>query len=109
MKSRAAAPSFAVAVAMMFVVGAASGGFQTLAGAVVIRETEPMYVGRVMSLTMLSFAGFGLLGLPIGYLADVVGERWTLVGMGAAVCAIVLVLHLALIRAPAAVSHEAKS
>ena len=65
-------------------------------------ETEPVYVGRVMSLTMLSFAGFGLLGLPIGYLADRVGERLVLSGMGAAVCVIVIFLGVALRRAMAA-------
>lgn len=82
-------PTYATAVVMMFVLGAANGGFQTLSSAVVIRESDPVYVGRVMSLTMLAFAGFGLAGLPIGYLADVYGERATLFGMGGAVCAIV--------------------
>lgn len=83
-------PNFAVMVALMVGVGLLSGGFQTLAGAVIVRETEPMYVGRVMSLMMLSFAGFGLMGLPIGLLADALGERTTFAGMGVVVCLVVL-------------------
>ena len=65
---------------------------QTLAGAVIVRHTEPMYVGRIMSLMMLSFAGFGLMGLPIGAFADAFGERVTFVALGVAVSAVVLVL-----------------
>jgi MFS family permease len=85
----AVAPGFAAAAILMVVVGAASGGFQTLGGAVMVRETESRYVGRVMSLTMLSFAGFGLMGLPIGLLADAAGERVTLGVLGVVVCAVV--------------------
>jgi hypothetical protein len=38
------------------------------------------------------------LGLPIGALADALGERTALVGMGAVVCAIVLASWVALVR-----------
>jgi len=89
----AAAPSFFGLTVIVFVAGVFSGGFQTLAGAVIIRSTEPRYVGRVMSLTMLSFAGFGLMGLPIGYLADALGERTALAVMGLAVGSVVLWLR----------------
>jgi len=89
----ALAPSFFALACIMIVVGLVSGGFQTLAGATIIRTTEPRYVGRVMSLTMLSFAGFGLMALPIGYLADAVGERATLAGQSLAVCAVVIWLR----------------
>jgi MFS family permease len=89
----AVAPSFASITVIMVVVGLLSGGFQTLAGAVIVRNTEPRYVGRVMSLTMLSFGGFGLMGLPIGVLADALGERVTFGAMGLAVCVLVLMLR----------------
>ena len=85
----ALAPSFVTLTALMFLVGLLSGGFQTLAGAVIVRTTEPRFVGRVMSLTMLSFAGFGLMGLPVGALADALGERVTFACLGVAVCAVV--------------------
>jgi MFS family permease len=98
----AISPGVFLAIATMLLVGIGSGGFQTLNGAVVIRESNPRYFGRVMSLTMLAFAGFGLMGLPIGYLADAVGERVTLGIMGTAVCAITIVLTSILLRLPAA-------
>ena len=56
----------------------------------IIRSAEPRYVGRVISLTMLSFGGFGLMALPIGYLADAFGERATVAGSGVAVCVVVI-------------------
>ena len=94
----ASAPSYALAAVASFALGAASGGFQTLASAVMIHATEPAYTGRVMSLTMMAFAGFGVMGLPIGFLADAVGERGALVAMGLAVGAAVAVSGLALAR-----------
>ena len=85
-------PSYEVAVAWMIVIGVTSGGFQSLSGAVIVRVVEPGFIGRVMSLTMLAFAGFGLMGLPIGLLADELGERTALAFLGGAVCVIVGVL-----------------
>jgi predicted MFS family arabinose efflux permease len=94
----AAAPTLWVAAGGMFVSGLGSGGFQTLNGAVVIRESDPRYFGRVMSLTMSGFAMFGLAALPLGFLADQVGERVTLAGMGVAISAIVVVFTVLLSR-----------
>jgi MFS family permease len=42
-------------------------------------------MGRVMSVSMLSFSGFSLSALPLGLLADLFGERWVLLGMGVGV------------------------
>ncbi len=56
-------PSLTTTTAAMFLLGAASGTFQTLNGAVVVREADPAFMGRVMSLLMLAFAGFGLMAL----------------------------------------------
>jgi MFS family permease len=91
-------PDYAWAVAISAAIGAANSGFQTLSNAVLLRATEPAYVGRVMSLTMMAFAGFGLMGLPIGLLADAIGERGSLVGMGLAVCTVAAVCWAALLR-----------
>jgi MFS family permease len=94
-------PSYAVAPAAMFFVGMGFGGFQSLNGAVIVRACEPAYFGRVFSLTMLAFAGFGLMGLPIGLLADLLGERGVLRVMAvgvATVCAIAVVRLRALAR-----------
>jgi MFS family permease len=81
----AAAPTFGAGIAAMVLVGAASGGFHALNGAVVARETEPAYMGRVLSLTFLAFAAFSLSALPLGLLADAFGERRVLFGMGISV------------------------
>ena len=74
----ASAPVYAAAVGAMAVVGLGFGGFQTLNAAVIVRETEPAYLGRIFSLSMLAFAGNALMSYPTGLLADAVGERATL-------------------------------
>jgi MFS family permease len=98
----AVAPTFRLAALASFAVGAASGGYQTLASAVMLRTTDPGYLGRVMSLTMMAFAGFGVMGLPIGWLADAVGERGALAAMGLAVALAVVITNAALVRLEAA-------
>ena len=96
------APDYHAALWLSFAVGAANGGFQTLANACLLHATEALFVGRVMSLSMLAFGGFGLMGLPIGALADAFGERTALAAMGVVVCSIVLGSWSALARADAA-------
>jgi MFS family permease len=81
----AQSPTYVTSVAWMVVIGATSGGFHALNGAVIARETEILYMGRVMSLSLLAFAGFGLTALPLGVLADYIGERNVLFGMGGGV------------------------
>ena len=95
----AAVPSYQGAMGALLLLGIGMGGFQSLNGAVIVRLTEPAYFGRVFSLTMLAFAGFGLMGLPIGLLADSVGERGALIAMAGLVCAIVAGVALHLLRA----------
>jgi MFS family permease len=95
----AIAPSFALAAVASFAIGAASGGYQTLGSAVMLASTKPLYIGRVMSLTMMAFAGFGVMGLPIGWLADAIGERGALAVMGVAVALVVAGSGVALARA----------
>lgn len=96
----AVSPNVGFAVAAMVLLGLGSGAFQTLNGAVIIRECNPRFFGRVMSLTFLAFAGFGLVGLPIGFIADAIGERTTLAGMGVVVMAITVSLTSVLLRIP---------
>jgi len=68
--------------------------FTTLNGAVLMRYTDPRYMGRVMSLAMLAFGAFGLIGVPVGALADAFGEGATLAVLGALVCAVLAVLRV---------------
>ena len=94
----AAVPSYEMALLAMFVIGVGSGGFQSLNGAVIARESEPVYMGRVVSLTLLAFGLFGLMALPVGLLADAVGERAALAANGIGVCVCVAVAWLVLTR-----------
>jgi MFS family permease len=89
-----------VAGVLLFVVGATSGAFTTLNGAVLLRATDPRYMGRVMSLAMLAFGAFGLIGIPVGLLADAAGEGATCAVMGVLVLVVVATQSLALARAP---------
>mgnify|MGYP001818623129 FL=1 len=91
-------PDFALALAAIVLVGASSGGFHALNGAVIARETEEVYMGRVMSLTMMAFAGFSLTALPLGFAADLVGERPVLFGMGLGVLALSSIMTLRVAR-----------
>ncbi|MCH2173202.1 MFS transporter [Myxococcota bacterium] len=91
-------PSFFWAQLSMFGVGAGSGGFQALNASVIARETALPYIGRVMSLVMLAFGGFGLMALPYGYLADWAGERNTIVVMGCSVLLVTAVFRFLLVR-----------
>jgi MFS family permease len=93
-----AAPAFPYAVAAMLVVGIGFGGLQSLNAAVIVRATEPAYFGRVFSLSMLAFAGVSVMGLPVGLLADTIGERGALRVLGAIVIAIALAATVLLRR-----------
>jgi NADH:ubiquinone oxidoreductase subunit 6 (subunit J) len=45
--------------------------------------TSDTHQGRVQSLMMLSFAGFGIAAAPLGLLAEAIGLRSAIVAMGA--------------------------
>ena len=81
----AIAPSYLLAVVVVAGVGAASAGFQAMNNSLVLTLSELEFHGRVQSLMMLSFSGFGMAALPLGAIADQVGLRETIAGMGAAV------------------------
>ena len=94
----AGAPGFLAAIFAMIFVGVTSGGFHALNGAVIARETETIFMGRVMSLTLMAFAGFGLTALPLGMAADVFGVRIVLFCMGAAVLALSILMSVVVAR-----------
>lgn len=78
----AASPTYAVVLGAIFVVGAAASGFQSMNNSLVLGLSEFEFHGRMQSLMMLSFSGFGMAALPLGLLADVIGLRSTFVAMG---------------------------
>jgi MFS family permease len=85
----ALAPTFAVAVAVLLVVGGGMLAFQTTNQSMLIALSDMEYHGRIQGLIMLSFGAFGIAALPLGLLADAVGLRWTFAAMGSAVVLLV--------------------
>ena len=78
----AVTPSFAAALAAVFLVGAAAAGFQSMNNSLVLALSDFEYHGRIQSLMLLSFSGFGMAALPLGAAADAIGLRETLAAMG---------------------------
>lgn len=76
------APTFAVGLVLIMLIGAASSGYQSLNNTAVLERTDLNYHGRVQSLMMLSFSGFGMMALPLGAIADTVGITTTMGFMG---------------------------
>ena len=95
----AGAPVFFLALVAVFVIGAGSSAFQSMNNSLVLGLTDPGFHGRLQSLMMLSFSGFGMAALPLGMLADRIGLRSTFVAMGAVTVA--MMLGYLAIRGPA--------
>lgn len=79
----AVSPTYFTVIGALFVVGAAASGFQSMNNSLVLGLSDFEFHGRVQSLAMLSFSGFGMAALPLGVLADAIGLRATFVAMGA--------------------------
>jgi predicted MFS family arabinose efflux permease len=88
------AGTFWSALAVLLVVGAAGLIFQTTTQSLMLSLSDIDYHGRMQSMVVLGFSGFGLAALPLGLLADAVTLRVTLVAMGA----VVLVMTAAFAR-----------
>jgi predicted MFS family arabinose efflux permease len=94
----AVAPSFPVALLATVFIGGAASGFQSMNNSLVLSLSEFEYHGRIQSLMMLSFSGFGMAALPLGALADAIGLEATFFGMGAVTVA-AMSLYIAVRRA----------
>ena len=84
------APSFNIALLAAFVVGASTAGFQSMNATLALSLSSSDYHGRIQSLLGLGFSAFGLVSYPLGLLADAVGLRQTLAGMGAVTLVLVV-------------------
>lgn len=60
-------------VIAVFIAGAGSSAFQSMNGSLVLAHTDSALHGRVQSLMMLAFSGFGMAALPLGAMADGLG------------------------------------
>lgn len=91
-----AAGSYPIALASLVAVGASGLVFQTSAQALMLHLSPLEYHGRLQSMVILGFSGFGLAALPLGLLADAVSLRVTLAGTGGAIG--VMAVWFALVR-----------
>jgi MFS family permease len=91
------APTFVIGLLLITLIGAASSGFQSLNNSLVLDKTDLAYHGRVQSLMMLSFSGFGMMALPLGAIADSIGITTTMGFMGG-IAATAVVVSLLLRR-----------
>lgn len=83
-------PTFMSALGVAAFVGASSSGFQMLNNISLMRASDPKYFGRVMAVTMMAFGVNSIVSYPVGLTADEIGERATLVLLGAG-CFLVVV------------------
>ncbi len=76
------APTFVAACVVTIFIGAGATGYQSLSNTLALGLSDEEHRGRVQSLLMLSFAGFGIAALPLGLLAEAIGLRPAIVLMG---------------------------
>ncbi len=77
------APSYVAALVVLLIVGGATAMFQSLSNTIALTTSSEDMAGRVQSLLMLSFAGFGIAAGPLGLLAESIGRRPAIAVMGA--------------------------
>ena len=73
---------------IVVVVGGSALVFQTTTMSLMLSLSDLEYHGRLQSMVVLGFSGFGLAALPFGVLADAWSLRWVLVAMGVVVATI---------------------
>ena len=82
------AGEFWLALVALLAVGAAGLVFQTTTQSLMLSLSDVDYHGRMQSMVVLGFSGFGLAALPLGLLADAVTLEVTIVAMGVVVLAV---------------------
>ncbi|MFV0525900.1 MAG: MFS transporter [Acidimicrobiales bacterium] len=87
------APNFVAAFGVLMVVGGATAMFQSLSNTLALTRATDAVQGRVQSLLMLSFAGFGIAAGPLGVLAELLGRRQAIAVMG-----VVVLISMAIYR-----------
>ena len=99
----AVSSTFGLALVSLVGVGAAGLVFQTTTQSLMLTLSDIDYHGRMQSMVVLGFSGFGLAVLPLGILADAVTLEVTLAGMG------VVVLVVSACSRPSASNTDAVS
>jgi len=83
------------ALAASFVIGFSMMTYQMLNNTMLMSAADPRYMGRVMSIVMLSFSLGPLMGWPMGIVADHVGADTVFVGLGVAVLGFLTLMAVA--------------
>ena len=79
---------FWTALVALVAIGASGLVFQTTTQSQMLALSDVDYHGRMQSMVVLGFSGFGLAALPLGLLADAVTLEVTLAAMGVVVLAV---------------------
>ena len=79
------APSYWLALATLVVIGGTGLVFQTTTQSMMLMLSDHEYHGRMQSMVVLGFSGFGLAALPLGAFADATSLDLTLALMGVVV------------------------
>ncbi len=79
------AVNYTLALLALLAVGAAGLVFQTTTQSLMLVLSDIEYHGRMQSMVVLGFSGFGLAALPLGLLADALTLELTLMMMGVVV------------------------
>ena len=103
----AVSSSLPLTVLAVFIAGAGSSAFQSMNGSLVLAHTDAALHGRVQSLMMLAFSGFGMAALPLGAVADGLGLSTMFLVMAVIVGLATIGYRIAGVRDSAAVSGPA--
>jgi MFS family permease len=90
----AVAPTYALALGFVFLVGATSNVYMALNNTLLMVDSDPEMQGRIMSVVMMNFALMPIAALPMSVLADSIGAPLTVASAGAITALIVVGLNL---------------
>ena len=88
------ARSYIAGLFALFAVGASGLMFQTTTQSLMLRLSPIEYHGRLQSMVILGFSGFGLAALPLGLLADAISLGATFALMGSVISLVTLWYYL---------------
>ena len=86
--------SYEAAVVFLLFLGFGIASFQTLNNSIALRLSDAAYYGRVAGLLQIAWALINLISLPVGFIADAIGEGAALSAAGAVLGCIVLLMAL---------------
>jgi MFS family permease len=86
--------SFEASVLILMFLGFGLASYQTLNNSIALRLSDPRYFGRVAGLLQIAWALISLVSLPIGFIADEIGEGATLTAVGLILFGVVSLLAL---------------